>query len=67
MVDNLSGGRVGLSFASGWHANDFAILPENLPSHRVAERLGARPAGTRDRIRDADGRAYAMDIYALER
>ncbi len=28
MVDNLSGGRVGLSFASGWHPNDFALRPE---------------------------------------
>ncbi|MEH6528301.1 MAG: LLM class flavin-dependent oxidoreductase, partial [Sneathiella sp.] len=29
VVDNLSGGRVGFSFASGWHANDFSLLPEN--------------------------------------
>jgi natural product biosynthesis luciferase-like monooxygenase protein len=29
VVDNLSGGRVGLSFASGWHANDFALMPAN--------------------------------------
>lgn len=29
MVDNLSGGRVGLSFASGWHPNDFALFPEH--------------------------------------
>ncbi|WP_410580499.1 LLM class flavin-dependent oxidoreductase [Amycolatopsis sp. lyj-108] len=29
VVDNLSGGRVGLSFASGWHAVDFALRPEN--------------------------------------
>lgn len=29
VVDNLSNGRVGLSFASGWHANDFALMPEN--------------------------------------
>ncbi|HVZ73440.1 MAG TPA: MupA/Atu3671 family FMN-dependent luciferase-like monooxygenase [Polyangia bacterium] len=29
VVDNLSGGRIGLSFASGWHTNDFALLPEN--------------------------------------
>ncbi len=29
MVDNLSGGRVGLSVASGWHPNDFALAPEN--------------------------------------
>ncbi|MEW6735519.1 MAG: MupA/Atu3671 family FMN-dependent luciferase-like monooxygenase, partial [Acidobacteriota bacterium] len=29
VVDNLSNGRVGISFASGWHANDFALAPEN--------------------------------------
>lgn len=34
VVDNLSGGRVGLSFASGWHANDFAIRPENYENRR---------------------------------
>ncbi len=27
LIDQLSGGRVGLSFASGWHANDFALMP----------------------------------------
>lgn len=34
VVDNLSGGRVGLSFASGWHAVDFAIRPENYAGRR---------------------------------
>lgn len=29
VVDNLSGGRVGISFASGWQATDFALRPEN--------------------------------------
>ncbi|HWF19835.1 MAG TPA: MupA/Atu3671 family FMN-dependent luciferase-like monooxygenase, partial [Verrucomicrobiae bacterium] len=29
VVDNLSHGRVGLSFASGWHSNDFVFAPEN--------------------------------------
>ncbi len=29
MVDKLSGGRVGVSFASGWHPNDFSLAPEN--------------------------------------
>ena len=29
MVDNLSGGRVGLSFASGWHPDDFVLFPEH--------------------------------------
>jgi natural product biosynthesis luciferase-like monooxygenase protein len=28
VVDNLSHGRVGLSFASGWHAGDYVIRPE---------------------------------------
>ncbi|MFI9157565.1 MupA/Atu3671 family FMN-dependent luciferase-like monooxygenase [Kitasatospora aureofaciens] len=27
-VDNLSAGRVGISLASGWHANDFVLAPE---------------------------------------
>lgn len=29
VVDNLSNGRVSLSFASGWHADDFLLVPEN--------------------------------------
>ena len=33
-VDNLSGGRVDLSFASGWHPNDFALRPENYSRRR---------------------------------
>lgn len=27
VLDNLSEGRVGVSFASGWHVNDFALAP----------------------------------------
>jgi natural product biosynthesis luciferase-like monooxygenase protein len=27
LVDNLSNGRVDIAFASGWHANDFALAP----------------------------------------
>src|SRR5882757_2910542 len=34
VVDNLSNGRVGLSFASGWHARDFALQPENYKNRR---------------------------------
>ncbi|WP_235006724.1 MupA/Atu3671 family FMN-dependent luciferase-like monooxygenase [Calothrix rhizosoleniae] len=29
VVDNLSGGRVDLSFARGWNPNDFVLAPEN--------------------------------------
>ncbi len=28
VVDNLSGGRVGISFASGWQPNDFVLRPD---------------------------------------
>jgi len=28
VVDNISGGRVGISFASGWQPNDFVIRPD---------------------------------------
>ncbi|MER5337925.1 amino acid adenylation domain-containing protein [Micromonospora sp. NPDC002717] len=34
VVDNLSGGRVGLCVASGWHPNDFALSPDAFGSHR---------------------------------
>ena len=29
VVDRLSKGRVGISFASGWHADDFVLAPES--------------------------------------
>ena len=29
VVDNLSHGRVGISFASGWQPNDFVLAPDN--------------------------------------
>lgn len=35
VVDNLSGGRVGVSFASGWHAIDFTLRPENYQDRRT--------------------------------
>lgn len=34
VVDNISNGRVGFSFASGWHANDFSLLPENYSNRK---------------------------------
>jgi natural product biosynthesis luciferase-like monooxygenase protein/FkbM family methyltransferase len=33
-VDNVSHGRVGVSFASGWHADDFVFAPENYPDRK---------------------------------
>ena len=34
VVDNLSRGRVGVSFASGWHPDDFVFAPEAYGRHR---------------------------------
>ncbi len=34
VIDQLSHGRVGLSFASGWHVNDFAFMPEHFENRR---------------------------------
>jgi natural product biosynthesis luciferase-like monooxygenase protein len=34
LVDNLSNGRVGISFASGWQPNDFVIAPQNYDSRQ---------------------------------
>ncbi|MBR9804888.1 LLM class flavin-dependent oxidoreductase [bacterium] len=35
VVDNLSDGRVGLSFAAGWQPNDFVIKPENHKNNKA--------------------------------
>lgn len=40
VVDNISGGRVGLSFASGWHVNDFALKPENYADRKAVMASG---------------------------
>ncbi|MFN3414706.1 MAG: MupA/Atu3671 family FMN-dependent luciferase-like monooxygenase [Caldimonas sp.] len=34
VVDNLSKGRVGISFASGWQPNDFVLKPENFARNK---------------------------------
>ena len=34
VVDNISRGRVGISFASGWQPNDFVLKPENFADNK---------------------------------
>jgi natural product biosynthesis luciferase-like monooxygenase protein/FkbM family methyltransferase len=36
VVDNLSKGRVGVSFASGWHADDFVFAPQEYARRKEA-------------------------------
>jgi len=42
VVDNLSGGRVAISFASGWQPNDFVIRPEAFATAKTGMVEGAR-------------------------
>ena len=41
VVDNLSGGRVGIAFASGWNAVDFALAPGTYENRRTVLRQTA--------------------------
>lgn len=34
LVDNLSNGRVGISFAAGWQPNDFVLRPESFENNK---------------------------------
>lgn len=34
LVDNLSNGRTGIAFASGWHADDFVFRPNNYAARK---------------------------------
>ncbi len=43
VVDNISGGRAGLSFASGWHADDFVFAPDRYKNRQA---IMAREIGT---------------------
>jgi RimJ/RimL family protein N-acetyltransferase len=44
---------------------EFAILPDNLASQRVAERVGATSEGLRERSHEAEGRSWDMTIWSL--
>jgi RimJ/RimL family protein N-acetyltransferase len=46
---------------------EFAILPENTASQRVAERVGATPEGIRERSHQAEGRHWDMSIWSVTR
>lgn len=35
VVDNISKGRVGLSFASGWQPDDFVLMPQNFKDNKA--------------------------------
>ena len=68
VVDNLSGGRVGLSFASGWHAADFALAPDNFADRRRLMAEGIETIrrlwrGEEIQARGGDGREVSVRIF----
>ena len=68
VVDNLSNGRVGLSFASGWHANDFALAPDNFERRRELmaegiETVRALWRGESVPVRSGDGREIEVRMF----
>jgi natural product biosynthesis luciferase-like monooxygenase protein len=67
VVDNLSGGRVGISFASGWHAEDFVLAPSNYEERkeimfRGIETVRRLWAGEAVKAAGGDGREVEIRI-----
>lgn len=68
MVDNLSGGRVGISFASGWNPDDFAFFPDRYQNRSAAlypgiEQVRALWRGQPITIRNGLGKETSVRIY----
>jgi natural product biosynthesis luciferase-like monooxygenase protein len=68
VVDNLSGGRVGISFAAGWNPDDFAFFPERYPDRRDEmfrgiETVRALWRGQPVAVRSGSGKPVEVRIY----
>ncbi|HVB39095.1 MAG TPA: MupA/Atu3671 family FMN-dependent luciferase-like monooxygenase, partial [Vicinamibacterales bacterium] len=68
VVDNLSGGRVGMSFASGWNPDDFALNPDQYADRHEAlfrgiEELRRLWRGDTVIVRGGNGREVAVRTY----
>ncbi|WP_253910536.1 non-ribosomal peptide synthetase, partial [Pyxidicoccus fallax] len=65
VVDNLSNGRAGVSFATGWNVNDFIFAPENFNQRPEAVRRGVEEVRTLWRggtVRRTNGQGAEVDI-----
>jgi natural product biosynthesis luciferase-like monooxygenase protein len=70
VVDNLSGGRVGLSFASGWHANDFALMPGSYADRKGVMLRGietVRRLWRGEAVRATSGNGAEIEVRVLPR
>ncbi|MBV9209444.1 MAG: LLM class flavin-dependent oxidoreductase [Acidobacteria bacterium] len=67
VVDNLSKGRVAVSFASGWHPDDFIFAPENYEDrkgvmYRHIELIQRLWAGETLSLAGVDGKEVAVKV-----
>jgi natural product biosynthesis luciferase-like monooxygenase protein len=70
VVDNLSRGRVGISFASGWHANDFVLAPANYRERKeimFREIETVRRLWRGEAVRCTDGAGNEIDVRTVPR
>lgn len=68
MVDNLSGGRVGVSFASGWNPSDFAFFPQRYANryqemYQGIQQVQSLWRGESVSIERGDGQRQDVRIY----
>lgn len=67
-IDNLSGGRVGVAFASGWHVDDFVLAPDRYANRREAmlagiERLQQLWRGESVEAVNGNGKTIQLQLY----
>jgi natural product biosynthesis luciferase-like monooxygenase protein len=70
VVDNLSGGRVGLSFASGWQPRDFVLAPDRFADRRESmwtDIETVRRLWRGEPVRRRDGVGKEVDVAPLPR
>jgi natural product biosynthesis luciferase-like monooxygenase protein len=69
VVDNISNGRVGIAFASGWQPNDFLLRPESYADRNAAllRNLETVRALWRGEARHFDGPVGPVGIRTLPR
>jgi natural product biosynthesis luciferase-like monooxygenase protein len=68
VVDNLSGGRAGISIAPGWNANDFAFFPERYKNRKQLmlegmEQIKQLWSGNKFQATSGSGKTVELQIY----
>ena len=70
VVDNISHGRVGISFANGWHDRDFTLRPENFADRRTIMRQNietVRKLWRGEAVEFVGGRGNALPVKIYPR